>query len=331
MQTSVFQAVKEELSCGRIKQEEIFIMSCDVGPSVKTDLVRSLIGEFNSEDKNGGYLALPMAENLEFGISEGLINEGFFPIIGIYEAFLKICLEEISSICRSIDKNRSGMLIVATHSGFTCRDGRGIQSVDVPLIFNHHPIVNYWEPVSLDDAAAITRFVLRDRTGVNIIRCPRGEYCIQSGYVLQNMDEGYEWVNQIPSASHKNTNDNVYNILVFCNNVLISELEETRKILESDGLLMGLIAVRSSRRLLKYGESLLPVLLRTKLIVICHDSWAGGIRQSIEGLLLKTQENRPKLLIIEPSSYGRGGTFSELIEHNGLDHRSIVKSIRKEL
>ncbi|MFC1635604.1 transketolase C-terminal domain-containing protein [Planctomycetota bacterium] len=321
MYNEVFKNVRIECEKNPRLLNNITVLSADTSISVKTIQVAEVLGIFGPDAYQGRMLRLPLAENLLLGIAEGLSHEHLFPIVGIYESLIRIVMEELESICRSLSPTK-GIVIVATHSGYSCPDGRGIQSITLPSILSKLPNLNYIEPTSLKDAAIITKELLQRRKGIYVLRCPRKEFCLEQ-LPPRILELGF-WDDE--SIRGKNEEIDA-DVVIVCNGSLAKEATRVIDIVHRWGIQVRILLLRCLSLANKESAWLRELLERANLIITIHDSFGGYLRNVIEKhLMFSCNVN---VCHFEAQGFGQSGTYNELLNVNGLDAQSIVKCIRK--
>jgi len=269
-----------------------------------------------------------MAENLELGIAEGLAGEGLFPVVGIYEAFIRIVIEELSSFCRSMDLESQGLLVVATHSGFTCRDGRGIQSVDIPALLDHIPGLIYWEPTCAADADRVIDFIFEEQTGMHIIRCPRLEFCCHDFGISSEFECGFDFISK-SSGSTATGDDNRNGIILICNAPLVEQALDVQNRAKKDSIEVGVIVVRSPRQIRQNPKHFIDCILYAKAIILMHDSIGGYLKNALSDLVRQSLCESEAIVSVESKGYGDSGQYMDLLKANELDSESIWRTLKE--
>src|SRR4030042_48372 len=275
MYSEVFKNQGIECAKNPPLRNKIAVLSADTSRSVKTIQVADVLGIFGPDAYRGRMLRRPLAENLLFGIAEGLSHEHLFPIVGIYESLIKIVMEELESLCRSLSPTK-GIVIVATHSGYSCSDGRGIQSITIPVILSKLPNLNYIEPTSLKDAAIITKELLQRRKGIYVLRCPGKEFCLEQ-LPPQILDLGF-WDDE---PIRDRNEESAPEVVIVCNGSLVQEATRVLELTQRYGIQVRIIVMRCLSLTNRESAWLRELLEQTSLVITIHDSFGGYFRNVI--------------------------------------------------
>ncbi len=122
--------------------------------------------------KRGRMIRLPLAENLLFRLSEGLMLKKLFPVIGIFESLVSIAMLELQSLALISSYFKIGMLILMTKPGRSSDDGFSMRSVSILKMLDSIPNIYIYDPRDLRDINNILMNIFRKKRGLNFLRIP---------------------------------------------------------------------------------------------------------------------------------------------------------------
>jgi transketolase C-terminal domain/subunit len=322
MNSHVFEQIAMMCQESESLKERVCVLSADTSRSVKTEICTKSLGVFSRHNPRAGLFTLPLTENLMVGMAEGLAVENYFPVIGIYESFLRIVIEELDSLCRSLDTSTQGMMVVATHAGFTCSDGRGIQSVGLPSTLAVMPKLTYWEPASCADARELTRSIIGRRRGIHVLRCPRADYCYpMTPETVCVLGSGGSAAYMRPQVRDPR------GILIICNGSLLREAVQAAQECRCAGVEAAIVCVRC-RHLSEYERGLFRAWLRrSRAVVTVHDSFGGYLEHWMYDTLGNVEARGIQVRHLEAKGYGQSGRYAKLLSDQGLDGDAITQAI----
>jgi deoxyxylulose-5-phosphate synthase len=154
------------------EDKSVIAMSADSLSGTGLINLASRFGSFSEQNLTGRLFRLPIAENMLFRMSEGLIAGGHFPVIGIYESLLSIVMLELQSLVVAASQYNGGALILSTKPGRISHDGRSMRSTSIVQMLSAIPSLVTVDPRDLNELGSTVKIALSDKMGVTVIRVP---------------------------------------------------------------------------------------------------------------------------------------------------------------
>lgn len=266
--------------------KKIVVLSADLLLGTGLDALKKDLKIFNKYE-SGQIIRLPMAENLVFRLSEGLILKGFFPIIGIFESLVSIVMLELQSLAATSYYNTNGMLVLMTKPGRSSDDGFSMRSTSILMMINSVPNTIIFDPRDMHEIESILPNILTKKEGMSFLRIADNlkEDSVYSD-IIENI---YFYGNIKNSRKVLYTSGWIYNIIV--------SYLKTKKQYEN----ILVIGVSSDKQINRLKLEELNVIFSNKDILILSDSNPEFLYRPVSEVLINNQIT-VKSIILELST-----------------------------
>ncbi len=294
------------LELGKLR-EEVVVLDADLSGSTKT---AKFAKAFPARFFNMG-----ISEQDMIGTAGGLSLEGKIPFASTFAVFeTGRAWEQIrQSICYS----RLNVKLVATHSGITVgEDGASHQALMDIALMRVLPGMTVISPADGPETGQVIHAVA-EYSGPVYVRLGRSKVPVV-------MPEDYRFRIGKAHTFHLGKDANI-----IATGVMVSLALEARKILESDGVDVGVVNMSTIKPL--DGDTLTKADKASRLIVTAEEhSVIGGLGSAVCEFLSEQGLAMVKRIGIK-DTFGRSGKPDELMAFYGLTVEEIVRTVRTSL
>jgi transketolase len=266
------------------------------------------------------FIQCGISEMNMIGISAGLAQNGFRPIISSFGAFITGRYDQIRC---SLAYPDLPVIIVGTHAGIAIgRDGPTQMGLEDINLMRGLPNMEIYQPATYNEAKEITKFLLtREEPKLSYLRLGRQEVeeLFPDNYVF------YKTQIQFMSGGIFNKE-----IVIFNSGCLLKQCVEVSRMLKAKNIKCALVNVPVLKPL---DEQIHIELKNYNLAVTVEDhSTIGGLGSIISEEIAKiNRPNMPRLLKIGiDNSFTESGKSEDLYEKYGLTSSKILERIYNE-
>lgn len=254
-----------------------------------------------------------ITEQTMIGIAAGMALRGRVPIVHALATFLTMRAFEF--IRTDIGIANLQVKIVGAVPGFLS-DGNGPthQAIEDVSIMRGIPNINVFCPADKDDMLKGLKTVLTYPSAF---------------YIRYNMTKSIVEHSEFEIGKAEVFGDGT-DVAILVYGFLFNEAFKTKKILESKGISVRLINVRTPKPI--DGETVLKVVNECKLVVTMEDHFiTGGLYSILAEVLLKNNKTANVLPFAFMNRWFKPGLLDDVLEHEGFTAEKLSDKIFKQL
>ena len=288
--------------------ENLIIMTSDVSTSAGLDRFRKTYKD--------NYVDIGIAEQNLIGIAAGLSSENFNVITTTFAPFQTIrCCEQIKV---NLGYMQNKICMVGLASGLVLGNlGYTHCCIEDIGILRSIPNINIVSPSdSLETIKSIYAALNDDRS--TYVRLTGGS----NNPIINKEDYKFEIGKSIKLRDGKD-------VTIFCSGACVFNALEAAKLLEKEKIYVEVINMHTIKPIDK--ESIKKSLEKKLILTIEEHNIIGGLGSAVSEVL-SNYTNRPKHIFLGINDYySKGGSYEFLKEKHGLDIKSIIDNIKKNL
>tara|TARA_B100000575_G_C23078196_1_gene621081 strand:- start:119 stop:1081 length:963 start_codon:yes stop_codon:yes gene_type:complete len=290
------------------KIENLIIMTSDVSTSAGLDRFRKIYKD--------NYIDIGIAEQNLIGIAAGLSSENFNVITTTFAPFQTIrCCEQIKV---NLGYMQNKICMVGLASGLVLGNlGYTHCCIEDIGILRSIPNINIVSPSdSLETIKAIFAALNNDKS--TYVRLTGGS----NNPIVNKEDYKFEIGKSIKLKEGKD-------VTIFCSGACVFNALEAANLLEKEKIDVEVINMHTIKPVDK--DSIKKSLERKLILTIEEHNIIGGLGSAVaEALSIYTK--RPKHIFLGVNDqYSKGGSYEFLKEKHGLDIKSIINNVKKNL
>ena len=288
--------------------ENLIIMTCDVSTSAGLDRFRKTYKE--------NYVDIGIAEQNLIGIAAGLSSENFNVITTTFAPFQTIrCCEQIKV---NLGYMQNKICMVGLASGLVLGNlGYTHCCIEDVGILRSIPNINIVSPSdSLETIKAIYAALKINKS--TYIRLTGGS----NNPIVNKEDYKFEIGKSIKLKEGKD-------VTIFSSGACVHSALEASKLLEKEKIYVEIINMHTIKPIDKLA---VEKSLKKKLILTVEEhNIIGGLGSAVSEVL-SNYTNKPKHIFLGIDDYySKGGSYEFLKEKHGLDNKSIINNVKKNL
>lgn len=306
------------------QNKKIISLSGDVAPSVGMAEFKHKFERFLGENINGRYISLPVAERTTVEIAEGLAQEGYLPVIGMYEIFVEFALADIVAMLKS----HLRFIWVVTHAGLSNADGQAYQSMGASVLVSTLPDIVMVEPATPYETLILLDSIMKEYHAGSQM----GYYIRLSKQPVSNfLGIGFDEVNM---GFYELGTTREPEVVVITMGVITHEVLKAKKLLTDKGVEMRVIVINNLQKLETKKSHFLSLIPQYSLLVTVYDGSPKFLGDLIASMIVVPNQLHNfsnKILNLGVSGYGQSGTWKQLINLFKIDSKSIVETILDQI
>ncbi|MDR0322768.1 MAG: 1-deoxy-D-xylulose-5-phosphate synthase [Treponema sp.] len=260
-----------------------------------------------------------IAEEHAVTFAAGLAAQGLKPVAAVYSTFIQRAVDQI---IHDAALQKLPVIFALDRAGFTGADGETHQGLFDITLFRSAPNMTLLSPASENEMRLMFNWAFGQKNGPVIIRYPKA-YCPKEQTVFsQPLESGRGiWVEK----SGKNE------VCLLFTGSLYREAAEASALLKEDGIEADLYNIRFLKPVDE--EYLVNLMNEYKLIAVIEEGIREGGFAEYTSALAQRHSCRAKTVVLAVESTfleeDRAlGTREELLSLNGLDGKSIAKTVK---
>ncbi len=255
------------------------------------------------------YFVVGIAEQHAVTFASGLAKNGMLPVFAVYSTFLQRSYDQI---IHDISLQNIKIVFAIDRAGIVGSDGETHQGLfDIPMLLPI-PNINIFAPSTGTELSVMLKRSIYSESNSSAIRYPRADCIEYTNYPFKNYSADWDIID-------KNSD-----LVLISYGIEIFDVLDAAAEFNADVIKLNLIN--------KFDEKLLIKLTGYKTIIFVEENYAlGGIGAMLESLLLSKKFNGAFKLIAIHNEYVKHSTQKETKIKYGLDSKSIVNTIKKQL
>lgn len=288
------------------KNENIFVIDCDLAGSTKIDLFKKKYPD--------RFIEAGIAEGNAVGVAAGIAETGKIVFVSSFAEFITLRVADI--VRQSVCYNNENVKLVGSHSGLSAsKDGATHQALEDISLMSAIPNIKIYSP-STD---ILTKKVVKKMETEN---CPT--------YLRLSREKREEYYDDVKNV---NTDINIFgdkkDFVIFTYGDMLEEAMETKKYLESKNIFGMVIDVVTLKPINE--KKIIDILNNSGIcIVLENHSKYGGLFSRISEIIVENGVNK-KVKSFSMTTFGRSGSFEELLDKYKISSKYVIDYILEQL